>query len=283
MDPEAQTLLDHLSTAKTGLELARQAGLVGKVASWFRFRKSNDQFNPRARSLKALQNNAVETLASVELTVAQASQILEPEFGLDDLGKVDSTWKNHWAGGATNVGTEDHERRTWWARLLAGEIQQPGTFSLRTLSVMNTMSTKEAQLFARLCDYVWNGWKPVLILPSEKSGLWKPNFSEAAMMESSGLMQVSPLGVAWGPPDQDSEAGGTRQSWPPVRLSFNKDIYGISHSTGVAIKVRCGRLVLTDGGQELYRLTTPKYPVLYRDEIVAEWRESWIVDHVSAA
>ena len=48
------------------------------------------------------------------------------------------------------------------------------------------------------------------------------------------------------------------------------------------MRLRCGKLNLTDIGQEIYRLTIPNYPQSYRDEIVEEWRESYKVQYVPA-
>jgi len=39
-----------------------------------------------------------------------------------------------------------------WAKILAGEISQPGTFSLKTLQTFRTMSITEAKLLAKACS-----------------------------------------------------------------------------------------------------------------------------------
>jgi len=42
-----------------------------------------------------------------------------------------------------------------WARILAGEINQPGSYSLRSLEVLKNMTQKEAQIFQRACGLVF--------------------------------------------------------------------------------------------------------------------------------
>ena len=200
MEHEAQQYQQYLDVARTGLDVAQKSGLLKKICSLLPSRKSEQPEQPipsvdyREEALKALRENAVETFAGLALTVGEAAQMLEPEFALDDLDKVNSTWQSHWTDGASKVGNDDNERRTWWARLLAGEIQQPETYSLRTLAVMDTLSTGEAKLFTKLCDYVWNPQDPLLILPPDESALWKPNFSDRALLESASLALTQEVG-----------------------------------------------------------------------------------------
>ena len=271
----------YLGVARTGLDVAHRSGLLKKMFSWLPSGQPEHPVQPvdyREEALKALQENAVETLVGLALTVEEAAQILEPGFALDGLGKVNSTWQRHWVEGASKVGIDDEDRRTWWARLLAGEIQQPETYSLRTLAVMDTLSTKEAKLFTKLCDYVWNPRGPVLILPPDKSPLWKPDFSEGTLLQSIGLAMFNGAAdFTWGTVDESTEDKIARQSPSYLPMPFGNDSYLIQVSESKPVRLRCGKLHLTDIGQEMYRLTTPNYPQAYRDEIVEEWRQSYTV------
>ena len=118
------------------------------------------------------------------------------------------------------------KRRTWWARLVAGEIQQPGTFSLRTMAVMDTLSTKEARLFTRLCGYVWNPSNPVLMLPPDDSPLWKPDFDEAAILESIGLVKFDFLGgFTWGLTNERVKDLIRQGRSIPLTMEFIKNVF----------------------------------------------------------
>jgi hypothetical protein len=50
------------------------------------------------------------------------------------------------------------EMQQLWAKILAGEVSKPGTFSRRTLERVRTLSRDEAELFAKICRTMW-GWK----------------------------------------------------------------------------------------------------------------------------
>ena len=284
MEQEAQ---QYLEVARTGLDVAHKSGLLKKVLSWVPSRQPEHLVQPadyREEALRALRENAVETLGGLALTVGEAAQILEPGFALDDLDMVSSTWQRHWTEGASKVGIDDQDRRTWWARLLAGEIQQPETYSLRTLAVMDTLSTKEAKLFTRLCDYVWNPHKPVLILPPDKSALWKPDFSEGTLLQSITLAMFNGVGsYSWGTIAESTEDKIAQQSPSYFLMTFKNDSYVVEGSESKPVKLRCGKLLFTDIGQQMFRLATPNYPQSYRDEIVEEWRESYTVQHFPVA
>ena len=269
MEPDPQQVVD---VATKVLDVELKHGPIRRIASALSRRKPNEQplqqMNFREEAVNAALENAVERIASQELTVEQAFQILGNVATFDDLDKLNSTWQSHWSEGASKVGIDDEERRTWWARLLAGEIQQPETFSLRTMAVMDTLSTKEARLFTRLCDYVWNPSNPALVLPAEKSALWKPEFSEAALLESAGLVKFNSL-TGFSVTRRDVTEG--------VGMMFNDVALMISLAEGNTLKLRCGPLLLTEVGKEMYRLTSPAYPQAYFEEILAEWPQSYSV------
>ena len=142
---------------------------------------------------------------------------------------------------------------------------------------MDTLSTTEARLFKKICDYVWNPDNPMLIVPSDRSTLWKPDFSEEALLESAGLVKFNAVGeFTWGTSDEEADDNTGRPSYFP--MTFENDTYFIEVSKGKPVRLRCGKLRFTDVGQEMYRLTTPNYPQSYRDEIVEEWRLAYTVE-----
>ena len=110
---------------------------------------------------------------------------------------MDPTWQKRWIEGAANVAADDEERRTWWSRLLAGEIQNPGSYSIRTLSIMDTLSPTEAHLFRKLCSCVWRdaSERPVLIMTNAYEGeTWGMTHQQAETLDEAGLVSMPALG-----------------------------------------------------------------------------------------
>ena len=119
--------VDYATLAWRTADVAQKAGLFG----WLKqrvAREPQDSHDWQAEAIEALRLNAVDRFRSATLTMEQAIRILGPEFGPDDLKELDSSWEHHWIAGAGKVAADDEERRGWWARILAGEIRQPGSF-----------------------------------------------------------------------------------------------------------------------------------------------------------
>lgn len=282
MEQDPQKLLE---LAGEVWDAERKYGLIGRAASRIFSRKGKNQpveaIDYRQAVVKAALENAVDKIASQDLTVEQAFQIVGRVVTFDDLAALNSTWQNHWSESASKVGIDDEERRTWWARLLAGEIQQTGTFSLRTMAVMETLSTEEARLFTRLCSYVWNPSRPVLILPSDDSSLWKPDVNEAAILESIGLIQVDLMsGYRWAITNDEAKDMIRKGHSIPMRMEINRKVFQVLSNKDNIADLRCGKFLLTNVGVEMYRLTSPEYSESYCNEIVAEWQKSYDVNQV---
>lgn len=49
----------------------------------------------------------------------------------------------------------DEEMQELWARILAGEANRPGSFSRKTVNIMEDFGKDDAELFVNACRYVW--------------------------------------------------------------------------------------------------------------------------------
>jgi hypothetical protein len=59
----------------------------------------------------------------------------------------------------------DEDMRTLWAKLLAGEANKPGSYSVRTLRFLSTLRKTEAESFTRFCRFVVNFGDADLYIP----------------------------------------------------------------------------------------------------------------------
>jgi len=90
--------------------------------------------------------NIRETIAMAEEEAASvADQNVSDE-------PVNSDWFARWRVNAEEV--HDDEMRRLWARILAGEAEKPGRFSLHTLDFMRRLSKEDAHLIERLAPFV---------------------------------------------------------------------------------------------------------------------------------
>ncbi len=88
----------------------------------------------RQKNIEAIANGAIASL---------------PEHANDK--PVDTDWIAYFLDQCKEVG--DEEMQSIWSRILAGEVSQPGTYSLRTLNFVRTLCKEEAQLFTAYCAY----------------------------------------------------------------------------------------------------------------------------------
>ena len=73
----------------------------------------------------------------------------------------DPDWTARFFEGVRDVSSAD--MRKIWAKVLSGEVEEPGRTSLRTLSILKDMSQKDAEAFAALMEYrisefIFEGW-----------------------------------------------------------------------------------------------------------------------------
>ena len=89
-------------------------------------------------------------MANMQSIVGQAIEQM-PEQVPDT--PVDHDWTARFFDDAKDVSNEEMQKL--WAKLLAGEVERPGSVSLRTLDILRNMTQKEAKLFARVVNYIF--------------------------------------------------------------------------------------------------------------------------------
>jgi len=83
---------------------------------------------------------------NIEEITAIAAENLRSQTNVADE-KVDVDWINRFFSIAGDISTS--QMQELWGRILAGEVKQPGSFSLRTLDVIRNLSKVEAELFTK--------------------------------------------------------------------------------------------------------------------------------------
>ena len=97
---------------------------------------------------------------NIEQIVVHAANAL-PERVSEE--KIDKDWIFQFFDSAQNVCDEDMQ--ILWGRILAGEIETPGTYTKRALQFIKSLEKWEAELFSKYCSFLFRregGW-PVVI------------------------------------------------------------------------------------------------------------------------
>jgi Protein of unknown function (DUF2806) len=104
------------------------------------------------RSLAAELPNYINSRRKRNIDQIVSQTVKELPESVDEK-PVDEDWIVQFFNQSQDVG--DAEMQSLWARLLAGEVAQPGTYSLRTLQTVKVLGKNDAQLFSQYCSYVW--------------------------------------------------------------------------------------------------------------------------------
>jgi uncharacterized repeat protein (TIGR03899 family) len=102
------------------------------------------------RAAERINKRDVRRQQNIEKIVANAVQQLPETVSKE---KVDEDWTTQFFEYCQDVSNE--EMQSLWAKLLAGEVALPGSYSLRTLHTVKLMRKKDADLFTKFCSYVW--------------------------------------------------------------------------------------------------------------------------------
>ena len=119
--------------------------------------------------------------------ILQVSEKAAKEFSEEELvtsESVNTDWTTRFFNIVEDI--SDSEMQLLWAKILAGEIKQPKSFSLRTLEVLKNISKEEAEIFLQNAGYTISS----TYLYSDNGGA---NLSDALMLSEIGLINLESL------------------------------------------------------------------------------------------
>lgn len=88
---------------------------------------------------------------NIEAVVCNAYSELKDVDSVSDT-PVEEDWISEFFNCVANISAE--KMQILWGKLLAGEVQRPGSFSLRTLEVLKRLSLKEANVFNEISPFI---------------------------------------------------------------------------------------------------------------------------------
>src|SRR5947209_3463389 len=106
--------------------------------------------------------------------------------------EVEDDWITHYFDRCRLI--SDDEMQSLWSRVLAGEANKPGTYSKRTVNFLSGLDKSDAELFTKLCDFVWQIEKePNLVIFDLRNKIYTDhgiNFDVLTHLEAIGLIQL---------------------------------------------------------------------------------------------
>lgn len=204
------------------------------------------------------ENNLYNTL---NFTMNEFENISKDEVSDE---KVDKDWITRFFDTVENISNESLQML--WAKILAGEIKKPNTYSLRTLELLKNLSFKDAELFSKIGNLsIQNQTRTTTFIMSNKDTLEKfgINFSEILSLQDLDLIHPSSL-LSYTIKEQANDT--------LIYLFYGKDLIKIDLKKNTKINVPS--YSLTSIGVELLSLVERVRNDLYIQEFVKEVKKN---------
>ncbi len=171
----------------------------------------------RRKALVNLDSDIVEELVTIE-KASLARKFLEKD-NIDSVVEqtaielngesvndepVDKDWTILFFDEVKKISNEG--LRLIWAKILAGEIRKPGTFSKRLINLLKTMSQQEATKFQALVDHSFNCEGTFFLIANQYGGFTRKYSVEDDVLASTHLLRSIGLIYPYTGYDQNSRA-----------------------------------------------------------------------------
>lgn len=127
-------------------------------------------------------NNFLKIAKKADAYHAEKNQIISY-----NTKTYDFDWFIRYYEASGNV--SDEKMQDIWSKVLAGEIDNPSSFSLRTIDILKNMRKTDAELFAKFCECSFMRYNGQMFLPNYDEYL------EENEIEYSDVMQLNEMGL----------------------------------------------------------------------------------------
>lgn len=126
---------------------------------------------------------------NIESVIAETYNLLENEEYVTGE-TVNQDWLYKFFDDVGEI--SDEYMQKIWAKILAGEIKEPNTYTIRTLNTLKNLTKKEALLFNNLTPYIiFHGIESLLYHNSKLFEKYGINFDDLLILEDCGLINLN--------------------------------------------------------------------------------------------
>lgn len=193
----------------------------------------------KRRAEARVASESIKQQANMESIIYASLSYLNSDATPQDM---EDDWVTNFFEKCRNV--SDEEMQQVWARILAGEANKPGSFSRKTVNVMEDLGKADAELFRNLCRFAWTYQDSVLVIPlvfdlqREIYNQQGVRFESCTHLETLGLVNTEGL---------TSLSLMTKQ----FTVSYDKRTIMVSSNDD---KISTGHVKFTRAGLELYHI-----------------------------
>ena len=179
---------------------------------------------------------------NIESVIDNAYEILEKEEVCSE-DPIEQGWINRFFDSVADVSDEDLQKL--WGKVLAGEIKQPKSYSLRTLETLKNLSKHEAELFEKVATLATR-MQGNLFLTCETEILRRYEISYDAILclDECGLINSDGM-VSYNPKISINDS---------VAIFSKSKLLLLKGTSERPTKISIGIFGLTQAGKELYSI-----------------------------
>lgn len=204
------------------------------------------------RMLNRIYGENIRQQKTIESAVEVAKKYLSENVSDEP---VSEGWKSIWVNGVKDV--DDEDLIEYWSKILAGEIAQPKSFSLRTLNLVKLMDKQDVEFFTNICRFHIKVPEPELLIYLRQRGynhFYDVEFYERHGTTYQSMVHLQSIGLIT-INKSDSVHVKLADNTSSIRY-FNQEIE-IDFSYD-ANQINIGNVVLTACGKELINICGAK-------------------------
>lgn len=265
----SDTVTDNLNlpisyqNGEIGIDATDANGLVQRAQNRFLFQQMKKQQN-------------------IEAVVANAATELDKTTVVSST-PVDEDWISSFFDFVANVSNE--QMQILWGKVLAGEIEKPDSFSIRTLDILRKMTQEDAHCFASIVPFV-------LKCPGDKDASFYDFFVPGNMGSSERLLEK--CGITFPCIIRLDEArlvssnslisiGAKLQPEENVLIEGPSEAVNIKNIASTEKELYHSAYLLTAAGVELLAVVSPRQNVCMPEWYLKKFTESLIGTNLESA
>lgn len=175
--------------------------------------------------------------------------------------KVNKDWTKRFFNIAEDI--SDEEMQLLWGKILAGEVKQPSSYSLRTLDILRNLTLDEAKMFTKLASLA-------LYTPSQELHfIYRDLPGSDHYIDPMSFLKLSEAGLVYA--EHTASLGPSSTETSATVIVYGKKAFLIKREKG-APSYSMGMHILTKSGTELSKLIETVYDESYIEKIADSCR-----------
>jgi hypothetical protein len=233
-------------------------------ANIIRTKNEIENYNLKQRALLRLANEEAKKQSNMESIRDKAIPLLNQSA---ESEKVEDDWITNFFDKCRLI--SDEEMQTLWSKVLAGEANSPGSFSKRTINLLGSLDKTDAQMFSKLCGFMWIIEEVDPLIYDEQESIYRDqgiNFEALNHLDNSGLITYGPI------------TGYSHTEMPKhIVVRYFNTLLNLEFVNSKDNELQTGVAIFTQAGSQLAKICGAKPVDRFYDYIVEKWSKEHII------